>query len=454
MSEGTPKPPAPPPQLDRGVLRGWKAIAAFLEVDVRTVQRWHKRTDIPIRQLPVDLKSHPVADAAELERWLRNGGASAGERRRADASPTPLAPDVPLPGARKGRVWAAVLLSTAVVVAAATYFIALGEPAALPHAALVDGERVVVRNVSGQALWERVLPGLAYVPQWELPGVRLDNAAVFDADGDGSVEVLVNVPADRGGAATGSLVCFEADGRERWRFTYGRAFTWRHREFSANFSGRIVRPLLVRGRRLVLAVAWHSHWFPSQVALLEPGTGRLVEEYWHPGAVYGALQHDLDGDGAGDLLLAGVSNPGLGLGRGVLTVLDLPPGARRAPGDGMSDFTGGRERRAVLLPRPDVCGALGLVPIVAELLVAERKVQVRTNCAEVAVFHTFDLSLDLVDVRVSDNYAAVHGRLEREGLVSRRFHPSQLDCLGRTVPLAWSPDGNEARWDAYWQGCE
>jgi tetratricopeptide (TPR) repeat protein len=65
-------------------LTGWKAIAAYLRVDVRTARRWEAERALPVHRLPGDSRSPVWADPSELTRWL--------------ASPEPQpAPDAPQP---------------------------------------------------------------------------------------------------------------------------------------------------------------------------------------------------------------------------------------------------------------------------------------------------------------------------------------------------------------------
>ena len=52
-------------------LDSWKEIAAHLNRDVRTVQRWEKSSDLPIHRLR-GLKQRSVfAYASELDEWLK-----------------------------------------------------------------------------------------------------------------------------------------------------------------------------------------------------------------------------------------------------------------------------------------------------------------------------------------------------------------------------------------------
>lgn len=51
-------------------LDSWKAIAAYLGRDERTVQRWERKLGLPVRRLPGGRGTSVFAYAAELDAWL------------------------------------------------------------------------------------------------------------------------------------------------------------------------------------------------------------------------------------------------------------------------------------------------------------------------------------------------------------------------------------------------
>ena len=82
---GEPSPGTPPsvrPPEDR--LDSWKEIAAYLNRDVTTVQRWEKREGMPVHRHLHDRMGSVYASRAELDAWARsrNLPSSAGERER------------------------------------------------------------------------------------------------------------------------------------------------------------------------------------------------------------------------------------------------------------------------------------------------------------------------------------------------------------------------------------
>ena len=65
-------------------LQGWKAIAAFLRRDERTVKRWEGQRGLPVRRIPGGGRAAVWADPEELTAWLTGGGAWADEPAAAD----------------------------------------------------------------------------------------------------------------------------------------------------------------------------------------------------------------------------------------------------------------------------------------------------------------------------------------------------------------------------------
>ncbi len=56
----------------RAVLSSWKEIASYLGKGVRTVQRWERELDLPVRRPKPNEKQIVLAFPEELDAWLRN----------------------------------------------------------------------------------------------------------------------------------------------------------------------------------------------------------------------------------------------------------------------------------------------------------------------------------------------------------------------------------------------
>src|SRR5438445_1129338 len=61
----------PPTRPSEDRLDSWKEIAAYLNRDVTTVQRWEKREAMPVHRHLHDSMGSVYASRAELEAWAR-----------------------------------------------------------------------------------------------------------------------------------------------------------------------------------------------------------------------------------------------------------------------------------------------------------------------------------------------------------------------------------------------
>jgi hypothetical protein len=58
-------------QTKVGLLNSWKEIAAYLGRGVRTAQRWEKY-GLPVRRLAPGPRASVIADAGEIDKWIRS----------------------------------------------------------------------------------------------------------------------------------------------------------------------------------------------------------------------------------------------------------------------------------------------------------------------------------------------------------------------------------------------
>jgi Tol biopolymer transport system component len=86
-------PPAETPPKDR--LDSWKEIAAYLERDVTTVQRWEKREGMPVHRHLHDKAGSVYASRAELDAWVRSRNPAGEENGNGATAPGTPAPPQP-----------------------------------------------------------------------------------------------------------------------------------------------------------------------------------------------------------------------------------------------------------------------------------------------------------------------------------------------------------------------
>src|SRR5580704_16081995 len=80
-------------------LDSWKEIAAYLNRDVKTVQRWEKREAMPVHRHQHDRMGSVYASRAELDAWTQTRNLSpAHEDGNGVTPPTPpVTPPTPIP---------------------------------------------------------------------------------------------------------------------------------------------------------------------------------------------------------------------------------------------------------------------------------------------------------------------------------------------------------------------
>ncbi|MCS7315403.1 MAG: helix-turn-helix domain-containing protein [Bryobacterales bacterium] len=425
-------------------MSSWKEIAAYLGVTVRSVQRWEKTGGLPVRRLGRGRSARVVAFSGELDAWVRAGGASA-------ARSLSNATQGRRPWWRRWRPLGAVAaVGLAILALALRILAAPGEPESWTWSG--DGV-LTVRDARSRTLWRKQFPGRQDKPAFATQPPVL----IADIDGDGRREVLVQRLPSEPSRTPSSLFCFERTGRERWEFRYNARKTFGGRSFEPEFQPQLVLPVRIAGRGYLVTVANHRIWYPSQVALLDVHTGRLIEDYWHPGLIRHCLLRDLDGDGREELIFAGINNPGEGFGHAALGVLKLPfSQARRSPSRADDRFpppTGGGEYRYVLCPTPDVNRVAGIWPIPTELSVDHLgRIRLALPLPESgAVVYYFDDTLSVVEARFSDNFAALHERYHRQRLLDHSLSARELAELQRVVSFPAAPDGNHPELRRFWQ---
>lgn len=321
--------------------------------------------------------------------------------------------------------------------------------ARVPHTWVLDGSHLRVLDLHDRLCWEK-----HFGPSDASDALTTDKALIADLDGDGRQEVLFNLPPrnDEGG----SLVCYEQDGTLRWQHRYGEPKTFGGRSFDGSYRGMLLRPVQAGGRRLLLTVANHYIWYPSQVALLNPRSGSVVEEYWHPGAIYYCAVHDVNRDGAEEAVFAGLNNPGPGLGHPAVGVLALPfskaPRPAFADDDPLRPLTGGGELYYALLPTPDINFAMGVLPVPTNFKVDRDHIVTETPLPEAGgIVYTLDFELKVVEYRFSDNLMALHQRFFLQHLLDHRLTAAESESLGKVVRFPAAPDGNSPALRRFWK---
>jgi Tol biopolymer transport system component len=169
--------PSAKPHEDR--LDSWKEIAAYLNRDVTTVQRWEKREGMPVHRHVHDKMGSVYASRAELEAWARGRKLPAAQENGDDASSPSLA-TLPTGSAISNTItaWKFVLPFVAVI------------------AALAIG--VILRLQKTEYFWRNPIAAARFQTVTDLDGVaqaaavsRDGHFVAFLSDRDGQMDVWV-----------------------------------------------------------------------------------------------------------------------------------------------------------------------------------------------------------------------------------------------------------------------
>ncbi len=421
----------------RKLLRTWKEIASCLGVTTRSAERWEKQAGLPVYRAGGGQKARVYAYSDELQQWLDQGGKALRDEGGSTASPTRWV----------WFRWPAIALAAATVLVSTLWYAGVW-PARIPHSWRFVSGNLLIEDELHRLCWEKHLP--RFDPASDS---SMDRVLIADIDGDGRVETLVNYIPENPTARGGSLMCFDHRGRLRWEHHYGVSKTFGDRTFAATYRGVLLRAVRVHGKPRLLTVANHVIWYPSQVALLDPQSGKLLEEYWHPGAIYQCVLHDLDHDGHEEVLLGAVNNPGEGLGHGALAVLKLPFTAAPHPDDSsLTPLTGGGELAYRLFPLADTSRVAGVLPKLAALAVDPTdRILVETGGPDTtAIVYYLDLHLNVLEVRFSDNFAALHDRYYHQHLLDHPLSSAESALLRKVASFPAAPDGNSPQLARIW----
>ena len=402
-----------------GELNSWKEIASFLGVNVRTAQRWEGERGLPVRRFPGD-KGRVAADVERLVEW----------QHKSLHGRLPPWRDL-----RFVQRYALAATGIALVLAAALILdVVRPRTTGTPAAGRFEFRTLIVNDDAGHELWRRNFPD-PFLPEayWSAASGR--TLWFGDIDGDGRIEtVFAYHPAAQGQVGT-TLLCFGADGREKWHFTAGRPVSDQVETYDGVYSGAdfVVADFGPRFGRMAVITSHHLTGHPNQVAAID-GRGSIRGEYWHSGHLDSVAVSNVDEDGIPEILLAGVDNA-----RQAATLVVLDAGRISGASDEsgtkfqLRGFEEAREEAVLWFPRTGVNRVTELYNIARNVRPDGQGyavyVQEKLDDPGAAVIYTLAHDLSLVRWKMSDRLQALHAALRREGRLDHDFDPNGADAL-------------------------
>ena len=402
--------------MPRDRLDTWKAIAAHVGRDVRTVLRWHKDRGLPVHRVPGGKGRSVFAYVDELDAWMRSESA---------ASATSAAATVAAPPARERRrfaIFTGIAALVVVLLAAAGVIVARGMAPGEPVRLTVANKSLLAFDAANREVWRVPLPDA---------GSLTPRGALFaDLDGDGSREALAPITFSNLSAKPASaLYCIDARGRVRWRRSVEDTVRFGSTAFGPAWSSADVA-IIRRGSTMAVAYAvTHSVWWPSMVVRLDP-RGEVTGRFIHAGWIT-RLEAAADNR---TLLAGGVSNA---RDASILAVLDGDGAFAGAWPEAAPEYrcacAPAHLSKYFVFPRSDANRAAGRLALRQSIEVQSDgsllvRVPQRDDLAADALYE-FTPSLDLRRAAFADLYWDWHRQLESSGVLDH----SRGEC-GAPVP--------------------
>lgn len=412
--------PATSPSREPAVreLHSWKEIGDYLGVTVRTAQAWEVDRGLPVKRTN-GIKGRVFADSAEIDRWKQAHF-------------------------HKKRWWERrFLVHSYAIVITALFLITLTVSWTIrarlgrkgpPAICRLESPSLVVTDANGNELWRK---------HFQQPFAAEEYAQhsasgelwfwVGNLDGDPGLETLfLYHPISRDKAGT-ALICFDQNGREKWRFLPGRIVSDETSTYSRNYTvaSFMVADVAPAKFAEVLVSSHHISSYPNQFVVLS-SAGSVLGEYWHSGHLTRLDVADFDGDGREEIMLGGFNS---GYRQATLILLDpakLAPAAARPDGDPhtMRGFGPAREKQRVMFPRTCLNAKFEEFNWVRNFTIREGFIHVGVSewrdDPDYQVIYTLDKHLRVTDVRFSESLTRAHRRLESRGDIDHALSAEEI----------------------------
>lgn len=428
-------------------LDSWKAIAEYLNRDIRTLRRWQVR-GLPVRRVPGGRGNSVFAFKSEVEEWLR---ASGPEQPQAVAVSPTLESPAPVPASTASVTSKTALpfprrwLAAAVVFAVIFFGWRTFAPNAAPQQLDVrmTGNAVVATGPAGDVIWRYDFPpDIVNFPAELVGSTRVvdgPRAAIFAMTHVQSANpdnVLMN----------GVLRQFSMQGRLQGTFEFNDSWTFAGTTYQSPWAITDSQINDAFGRRQVAVSGHHLTWWPGVVSILDERLQRLgtfVNSGWVDGLRW------ISPDRLG---IAGFSEALNGGMFGVLDTHGIDGASPEAPGTKyVCDNCGpGRPVVYFVFPRSEMNRVTGSRFNRAFVDVAPTGVRIRTDevarennvGALVEAVYEFSSSFELMSASYGGRYWDKHHALELEG----RIKHTRAECPERDGPPLVKKWTREAGW--------
>ncbi len=160
-------------KLPDKLLDSWKEIAAYLNRDVTTVQRWEKREGMPVHRHVHDKRGSVYALPEELDEWVRSRSPRVDDpEKKPEPETPPAAPTLPATAVPKTRLWIALAAVLCICLAAAGWLLFRHRQTATVEPKIRSLAVLPLRNLSGDPAQEYLADGITEALIGQLANIR------------------------------------------------------------------------------------------------------------------------------------------------------------------------------------------------------------------------------------------------------------------------------------------
>lgn len=400
-------------------LDSWKAIAAHLGRDVRTVSRWERDRGLPVHRVPGGSTRTVFAFTHELDEWLKGSGDRAGEVSTEHTD---------VRSRRPGFLVVAGTGAAVLLVAALILMLSRPSPAADIHSIALEGQTLIAHNRRNAVTWRFDLPvpvpAAAEPERWSV---------VAELDSRDGVDVAIAPPSTWD--AADRLLLLDNQGRLQWQREQEGQLRFGGEEFGPPWRTSAIAKIADNGTPRLAWALHHHTWWPSMVSVRDLA-GAEIGRFVNPGWIT-SVAPSLDRRW---LLAAGVNNAERAE---VLALLDPASPSGRAPHTSEARFhcencPSGSPAAYYVFERPEAARVsdAGMLPVAGEpprlVVLPDGRVQFHVffdDRARTVVDVIYELSptLEFRGGRPSERYWAWHRQLEAAGMIGH----AAVDCPER-----------------------
>ena len=402
------------------LLSSWKEIAAYLDCDIRTCQRWEKKFGLPVYRVDEESGSRVYAYKDELDEWLKS-------RNNKNSSPSKSKSQK-----LKQQIRPSILLPLIIVGGFVIYFLFLKTSISpVPSDFRIQNSKLVILNEDDKELWryntgiENLASEEEYRQHFQFKrnredgmGRYLPHLIIKDINNDNHKEVLFSTQTQTE-FGEGKLFCFNHKGKILWDFESGRELKYGKKIYAQDYRiyGFEAIDLNHDGMLEIVVIAYHYPDFPTQLVVLN-SDGEISGEYWNSGQLKDLVSVDLEEDGRMEIVIAAMNNE---YSRPSLIVFDAISIRGSSPQKKnfykCKDLEPGTEKYYILFPQVDIAVLDALMESLSQIDVLKNK-RLAATAGICGIIYELNFKLQLMNIRLTHGTQILYKKAVSEGKVT------------------------------------